>query len=154
MNLISPPPVSRGGDQPSEDVDRRLRAFFRAQMPDPWPSLEASAPRPATIPFAQPPRRGGLFRSRLALAASVALLAMGLFAVAEAFQGRPATPSSASFSEPPKASVPRGPDQTPVIPTGNDKGSPSKLKVNESLIQEPDGTKIKVEVIDWPVPPK
>ena len=154
MNLISPPPVSRGGDQPPEDVDRRLRAFFKAQMPDPWPSLEAPAPRrPATIPFVEPPRRGGLFRSRLALAASVALLATGLFALAEAFQGRPPSLAGPVIHGPGATNL--GPDGKPAIPSPSSPLSgPPSLKVSESLIQEPNGTTIKVEVIDWPVPPK
>lgn len=154
MNLISPPPVSRGGDQPPEDIDRTLRAFFKAQMPDPWPSLEAPAPRrPATMPFVPPPaRRGGLFRSRLALAASVALLAAGFCVVAGAFQGKLVAPPPAVTG--PSAAVPDLPGHAPVIKTPREEGSPSKLKVNETLIQEPNGTTIKVEVIDWPVPPR
>jgi len=153
MNLISPPPVSRGGDRPPEDIDRTLRAYFKAQMPDPWPSLEAPAPRrPATIPFVAPPaRRGGLFRSRLALAASVALLATGLGIIAGAFQGKTSAPSPNVTT--PQAVVPPLPGQAPVIP-GRDPSEPSKLKVNETLIQQPNGTTINVEVIDWPVPPK
>jgi hypothetical protein len=154
MNLISPPPVSRGGDRPPEDIDRTLRAFFKAEMPEPWPSLEAPAPRrPATIPFAPPPaRRGSLLRSRLALAASVALLAMGLAVLAGAFQGKP-TASGPSVVNPNARKLP-GPGDAPVIPVPREQRQPSKLKVNETLIQEPNGTTIKVDVIDWPVPPK
>jgi hypothetical protein len=82
MNLLPPPPTSPGGAPPSDgDIDTLLSAFFRAEMPDPWPSLEAPArPRVAPVPVrpsAPPPRRRTLVRSRLALAASVALLVVG-----------------------------------------------------------------------------
>ena len=149
MSLLSPPPIQRGGPQPPDDVDKILRAFFRRQMPDPWPLMEAPVLRriaPAAV--ARPARRWPLLRSRLALAASVALLATGLFLLAEAFQGRPQ-------------------HQEPVLPSGptaNGRNGvegvlhpapppPPKLKINESLIQEPSGTTIKVEVIVWPLPP-
>ena len=64
MSLLSPP-ASRGG-QPPEDVDRRLRAFFRAQMPDPWPTPDAPRRRPLPPDAArlavdaQPAGTGGL----------------------------------------------------------------------------------------------
>jgi hypothetical protein len=65
MNLVEPPV------QPDDDLDGLLRAFFRAEMPDPWPSLEA----PPTLPAAFLHRP--LVRSKVALAASVALLVTG-----------------------------------------------------------------------------
>jgi hypothetical protein len=48
-------------------------------MPNPWPSFEAPAPRNGVLPFrrAQLPRRFNLWRSRLALAASILLLIAG-----------------------------------------------------------------------------
>jgi hypothetical protein len=150
MSLLSPPPIQRGGPQPPDDVDKILRAFFRRQMPDPWPSLEAPVLRRiAPAPVAKPARRWPLLRSRLALAASVALLATGLFFLAEAFQGRPHPPGPGVSIGPGSASRKNGidgvVDPSPV---------PDKLKINESLIQEPSGTTIKVDVIVWSLPPK
>ncbi len=49
-------------------------------MPDPWPSFETPAKAPTVLPFPAPRARQPLFgRSRLALAASVALLIGGLW---------------------------------------------------------------------------
>src|SRR5262245_23306735 len=58
------------------DVEGLLRAFYRSEMPSPWPAF--APPRPRVLPFrpaARPRQRRG-FRSlsRLALVASVALL--------------------------------------------------------------------------------
>jgi hypothetical protein len=70
MSLVEPPPV-----RPGDNLDGLLRAFFRSQLPHPWPSPPRPAPR--TVP-ARPGRPGrALFRSRLALAATVALLFLG-----------------------------------------------------------------------------
>ncbi len=86
-------------------------------------------------------------RSRLAVAASVALLVGGSLLLAGAFQGRPHAPADA---------VRLGGTTTadlrndPVHQTA----APLQLKINESLIQEPNGTTIKVDVIDWPTTPK
>jgi hypothetical protein len=155
MTLLSPS-ASRGGAQPPDDIDKWLRAFFKAQMPHPWPSPEAPAPRRvAPPPVARPAPRWPLMRSRLALAASVALLATGLLFLAGAFQGRmnPAAPpihmdGSANRENDP---IHKG---TQPLADPHDAQAPPKLKIDESLIQEPDGTKIEVKVIDWPVSPK
>jgi hypothetical protein len=71
MNLVQPPSL-----RPGDDLDGLLRAFFRSQIPHPWPALRtprmraSSAARPASS-------RGSLIRSRYALAASVTLLLLG-----------------------------------------------------------------------------
>ena len=69
--------LMRPSNQPGDDVDKLLRSFFQSEMPDPWPSLEAPAPRTLALPARPAPARGSLFRSRLALAASIALLIGG-----------------------------------------------------------------------------
>jgi hypothetical protein len=70
MNASTPPQGQPpAGDGPLDDLDRRLRAFFRSQVPSPWPRLRA----PATVARG----RGPLPASRLALAASVAALLAG-----------------------------------------------------------------------------
>jgi hypothetical protein len=67
----------RPNTPPSDELDGLLRAFFQAELPDPFPSLEAPAPR--AVALSPRPARSGwnLFRSRLALAASVALFVAG-----------------------------------------------------------------------------
>lgn len=152
MSLLSPPPAQRGGAQPPDDVEDLLRAFYKAQVPDPWPSLEAPAPRrtpaPATIK-----RAAGwpLMRSRLAVAASVALLLAGSLLLAGAFQGRAVPPTDPIRVNGGSANRLNDPAQETHRPKDE---LPPKLKINESLIQEPNGTTIKVDVIDWPTPPK
>jgi hypothetical protein len=69
-HLVRPP------TPPDDDLDGRLRAFYRAEMPDPWPSWQAPASR-VTLPARPTSRRKGFWGSRLALAASVALLLGG-----------------------------------------------------------------------------
>lgn len=82
MNLAVRSPA-----RPDDDLDGLLRAFFQAEMPHPWPALKAPLPSRQTAPPA-PPRRG-LFRSRLALAASVTLLVTGALALPGRFAGAP-----------------------------------------------------------------
>ncbi len=67
---------------PTDDVDGVLRAFFKAQMPAPWPALRAPSEAAKKTVQGWP-----LMRSRLALAASVGLLALGLSSLAGAFHG-------------------------------------------------------------------
>jgi hypothetical protein len=141
MKLFIPEAV--GGPKPPDELDGLLRAYFRAQLPDPWPSLEA----PAALPPRKPAARRSVFRARLALAASVALLAGGSFLLPRAFHdggGAAPTPRVAS----PGASKTYRDPAAP--PTKADDG----YKINESLIQEPGGTKLKVDVIPMPANPK
>jgi hypothetical protein len=79
MAVVTPPTiVPRSGPPPEDDLDGLLRAFFKAEMPDPWPSLEAPAPRNGVLPLRRPKApRFTLWRSRLALAASILLLIAG-----------------------------------------------------------------------------
>jgi hypothetical protein len=148
MTLLSPPSVSRDGGPPPDDVDRILRAFFKAEMPDPWPSAEAPPPR-RLLPFpaARPSKRWPLMRSRLALAASVALLVTGLLFLAGAFQGRPVSPV--------EPVIPMGTAEHPEFNGALKPPTPHDLKIDESLIQTPDGTTIRVRVDELPpMPPK
>jgi hypothetical protein len=70
----------------TDDVDGVLRAFFKAQVPAPWPALKALAVATETT------KGWPMMRSRLALAASVAILVLGLSFLSGAFYGR-ANPS-------------------------------------------------------------
>lgn len=67
----------RNAGRGPEEVDVLLRSFFRAEMPEPWPTLKAPAEqnfRQATRPVA---RCWTSARSRMALAASITLLVLG-----------------------------------------------------------------------------
>lgn len=122
MNVIVPPRVP-----PDDEIDGLLRAFFRAELPHPWPAMKAPA-APQTAPVPSSPPHPALWRSRLALAASVALLALGSLFV--------------------PGQSPRQP-QGPATPRLSGPGSAKREKVKSSLSleQAPDGpTKIKVEV--------
>ena len=60
-------------------IDRLLSAFFKAELPDPFPTMKAPAadmPMPAVAAAARE-HRSSLQQSRLSLAASVALLLGG-----------------------------------------------------------------------------
>jgi hypothetical protein len=116
-----------------DDMDGLLRAFFRSQLPRPWPA----APTPPAR--AVPMRRRG-YRSRLALAASVALVALGaLFAAGKIV---PAAPDGVRLIDPNATR----PDYLPRR---------DKVRTSLSLEQDPaGGTAIKVEVIDDVRPPK
>src|SRR5205807_413925 len=72
---VAPPNHRSDGAPEGDEVDRLLRGFYQAEMPDPWPSFEAPAETPRALPFPAPAPRSSLSaRSRLALAASIALL--------------------------------------------------------------------------------
>jgi hypothetical protein len=91
MNHPRPPTIPGDPGRPPENLDGLLRAFFQAEMPASWPAPELPAES-----FRRPPRpaaRWAMTRSRLALAASVALLVTPLF-----FFGspRPAEPDAAA----------------------------------------------------------
>lgn len=65
MNSLRPP-TNPAPAPPPGDLEEQLRAFFRHERPNPWPAFEP--------PAGASPRRSSLFRSRFALAASLAIL--------------------------------------------------------------------------------
>ena len=77
------PPFLNAADweRSSDDVEDLLRAYFHAQLPQPWPELQLPA---ASKPL--PPTRS-LWSSRSALAAAVAFLLLGSMALSAAFHG-------------------------------------------------------------------
>jgi hypothetical protein len=82
MNVLSPPPVANNGHAGGDGLDNLLRAFFQAEMPSSWPDapVPPASERPALLTLHAPaaaPRLRVLTRSRLALAASVALMIGG-----------------------------------------------------------------------------
>jgi hypothetical protein len=71
---------------PEQDVDQLLGAFFKSEIPDPFPPFEPPVRR--TLPFRPAPeRRRFVLGSRLALAASVALLMVGGWLLSGSFSG-------------------------------------------------------------------
>jgi hypothetical protein len=77
MNVRDPHTLSfRNPGLPPEELDTLLTGFFRSEMPDPWPVLKAPAEAPFR-PAAPVASRWTSVRSRVALAASVALLLVG-----------------------------------------------------------------------------
>jgi len=113
--MSQPPHHPRSAVQPDglEDV---LQAFFRAEMPEPWPAFTPPAPAAAV-----PVRRRSLSRSRLTLAASVVLLLGGSLSLAHLFPASEGTPGPGSG--PGIAARPRlhQPERAPV--SGEDQDS-------------------------------
>ncbi len=103
-----------------DDLDRSLRAFFRAEMPNPWPSLEAPLSRPSVLSSRLAPATTTAWNSRYALAASVAALIFGTFLLSGSFRtdGMPSIP------------LPRGGDAQATRP-----GS-ALLPMNFEIIEE------------------
>jgi hypothetical protein len=86
MSVLMPPPaVPRQEGPGGDDLDRALRAFLQAEMPDPWPDCPATEEPPAVLPAR--PARLSPWRSRFALAASVALFVAGGWFLSDAFHG-------------------------------------------------------------------
>ena len=61
--------------QPGDDLDGLLRAFFRSQLPQPWPTPRVLSD--VTSCQRRPANGRSLIRSRWSLAASVAILLSG-----------------------------------------------------------------------------
>ena len=86
MNTIQKPPLEvTNGDGSSDRTEELLRAFFKSEMPNPWPQfqrpvLSMTRPQTRTSRFAK-------LKSRMALAASIALLLLGTWLLAGAFRG-------------------------------------------------------------------
>jgi hypothetical protein len=68
------PPLSTGEAPPPDDLDALLQAYFRAEMPQPWPAPPLVRAAEASV---KPKRARTVGRSRMALAASVAILVGG-----------------------------------------------------------------------------
>ncbi len=92
------PPTSAAAnnwERSSDEVEGLLRAYFRAQVPNPWPELKlpAEAARP-TLRTVSANR--SFWSSRSALAAAIAFLLIGTLALSAAFRGsRPVSHSGA-----------------------------------------------------------
>jgi hypothetical protein len=80
MSVKQPPLRLRHFDRPSDDLDSLLHAFYRSEVPNPWPQMKAPD-QPTPVAAGKPRSRWSLFRSRFALAATVALCLTGLLAL-------------------------------------------------------------------------
>jgi hypothetical protein len=76
MSVTQPPVEPRETGRPADDLDGLLREFFQAELPRPWPAF--ARPGRATMPLPGAPSWRLRFRSSLALAASLILLALSL----------------------------------------------------------------------------
>lgn len=73
-------------DTSPNEVDGLMRAFFRAEVPEPWPVLKPPATQ--SLPRAgSAVRRRSLVRSRFALAACLLILLIGQLVVLARFSG-------------------------------------------------------------------
>jgi hypothetical protein len=88
MRFVAPPTAdSPARGQSGDDLDGLLGQFFRAEMPNPWPAAPIEEEQPAILARPLASRRSQpLFRSRLALAASVAFLLALPWLIADSFQ--------------------------------------------------------------------
>ena len=88
MNSLQQPRAgSLQFDRASDELDGLLGAFFRAQVPEPWPALKL----PATLSLREEgaaARRSSLFRSRFVLAASLLILLLSQLFISNMFSHR------------------------------------------------------------------
>jgi hypothetical protein len=124
---MATPRVSR---QPGDDLDELLSAYYQAEMPSPWPSLELPAHvsvLPTRLVFRQ-----RIKRSHLALAASVALLIGGtlLFAGKSPNYRLPATADLPEIGSLPKERA----------------FDPDKVTNKESIVVTPEGAALHLEL--------
>jgi hypothetical protein len=133
MSFLLRPPVNPEGARPGDELDGLLSAYFRAEMPNPWPAVAvpetsegSKAPVVLDLPAEPAPQEPSwsLFRSRLALAASVALLIAGSFFLGGRFTDDPSLNGSAGKAEkrnygtlPPDVKMSVGLEQHPDGPT-------------------------------------
>jgi len=77
MRIVNPPVLdSPWQERPGDDLDGLLTAYFHRELPSPWPAAP-EAEEVAVILRHQPAPRKPFWTSRLALAASVAVLLAG-----------------------------------------------------------------------------
>jgi len=79
MRIVEPPSLDSPWRGRHGDLDGLLSDFFRSELPKPWPEPPIPDEQPQTLPLParKPFSRWSAVRSRLALAASIALLLAG-----------------------------------------------------------------------------
>jgi hypothetical protein len=133
MRFLDPPTLDAGRrGLPGDEIDGHLSAFFRAEMPSPWPG--APVPDETPVILRPTPVRQSFFRSRMALAASVALLIAGAWLLGDSFKDAPDNrPDASGFS-----------DSTANTRDRTDDGMP--VRVNKRLIPTKDGIGIRFTI--------
>jgi hypothetical protein len=136
------------------DIDAVLGAFFKSQVPNPWPAFKRP-PEKRTLPFrpaAKTPRTGFVLGSRVALAASVALLMLCGWLLSGSMNGSMNAKGKPPFDRDSGTAVK---DKTKhlfhELPPVNEKQPSDKIKSKLNLRQRDDG-RTEVEVIVEPLP--
>ena len=137
-------------DRPEgEPVDALLGAFFRAEMPSPWPAFRPPA-RTRLAPT--PASRHSAYAGRFALAASVALLFVGTWFLPTVLSPRAPRDQGIPILGPGTAS-PGGLRPVHLQPEKPGTLTPDKVKSSLHLEQGSDGrTGIKITVEELPSP--
>jgi hypothetical protein len=139
MKSVTRPPLDANGvGHAGDDLDEVLFAFFRSEMPQPWPPLKLPdrtppAPKVRPVPAAPAPTARPWFRSpHFALAASVALLIGGYALLSAAL-----TPPAKS-DNPPALNEKVGADpKSNLRDMSKDPLEPGDLDFHEWLEQDP-----------------
>jgi hypothetical protein len=127
MNFVERPPIdSHAVGRSGDDLDEVLRAFFRSELPNPWPPLRLPERERSAVPFRSQPRRRWFYNSRFALAASVGLLLIGSAVLSDSL--KPANPAPGTGGEVGERASPKhGPT------------APGKDKAPDGVLPETDG---------------
>jgi hypothetical protein len=147
MKRVVDQSVSPGGD-----LDALLGAYFKREMPRPWPAFQRPRIGRRTLPLKPKPTPRFVFSSRMALAASVALLLLCGWLLSGKFPGPIAGPGGATLTDP--SATHQRPSGPPLLPdtVPDSKPAPGKVKSNLILEQGKDGTSVRIDVEE--VPPR
>jgi hypothetical protein len=154
MNSVKVPPVSSNGvGHGHDDLGDALRAFFRSEMPQPWPKLKLPTQERVIAPFPPPtaskkswPRRW-LFNSRTALAAALGVLIVGQLLLSNTLNPKAIDPLDDKRVDPSAVRPVKDPgkgilDKRPAP----DPEDPDVI-LDESLIQDGNGpTSMKIKI--------
>jgi len=164
MKRVVEQPVSPGGN-----IDALLGAFFKGEMPQPWPAF-APPQRQATIPLPRAkPRPRFAVGSRLALAASVLMLLLCGWLLCDQFPELPPSTGSRAPIKINPGDADKKHRKPPIIPSGDPSGPghkqheppvlaprdlipriqeavPGKVESNLRLEQDVAGTSIRADV--------
>jgi hypothetical protein len=142
MNRVS------GVRPPSEDLDVFLGAFFKGEMPAPWPAFQPPAAT-RTLPLprraARKPRQ--VFGSRFALAAAVALLLLGGWLLGGRFStiAEPSLPALGGRGDAVRGLLPPAPAVTP-----SDNKPVGKVTSSTTLEHKDGRTGVKITLEEQP----
>src|SRR5262245_15171542 len=146
MRIVDPPSLDSPGRGRHGDLDRLLSDFFRSEMPHPWPELTIPDEQPRTLPLParKPMPRRSSWRSRFALAASIALLLAGGWFLSGKFAG--ISRSGGTFNRP--SATP--PDDAPgKRRLKEDEVRPPRERI---ILDQSGQTKFQLEFDDLPEP--